>query len=864
MAIRYPIVFKTDTKGLDKAESSLKKFGGVAAKVAGAATAAVGTIATVSVKAFADFDSALNKSLSIMGDVSAALEKDMSDAAREVAKTTSFSAEEAAESFFFLASAGLDATQSVAAMPQVAAFAQAGMFDMATATDLATDAQSALGLTSEDTEENLENLTRVTDVFVKANTLANTSVEQLAAAMTSKAGNALKTVSKDIEEGSATLAVFADQGIKGERAGTLLTNTLFGLTENAEKNSGAFKALGIEVFDADGAMRNMADISDDVTNAFTGMSEEQKLAEISQLGFTKQTREGVLALAGQGDTLREYEEALRNAGGTAQEVAEKQLDTLNAQFGLLKDSAMDVGLEIGGVLAPHIQTVVEAAIPFVQDLAPAFGDGLRNIESAAQGAFGRLEGIVSVFQGIGEHGDVGDQIDFVADQFGLLGDNIIENLGSAFTKFMAFRQQLTEAILEALPGIIDGVLTFIPQLITFLAEEVLPMVFNQLVGIVDQLITIFEAAFPKIVFAFQEIIPLLISAITQFIPKIVQTLIGLIPTLLQGALQLFTGLMTALQQTAPKLIAMIVEMIPQLIETIVGMLPSIIEAGLELFSGIITAFTDSFVLLLDMFIEVFPQLLEAVIGALPQIIDAGLTLFFGIVTALVDSIPEIVSAIVDMIPELTTTLVDALPDIIEASMELFFGIIEGLIDAIPDILEAVIGMIPEITGALLGELPKLIEAGFNILQGIAEGILTNLPQVASNLASSIGSAITNTVKNWFGISSPSKVFMGIGEELMAGLQTGIEDSKDLAVGASVNMASNVKLATEQAFGTVGSGSIVTPMGFSESSSMASSAPANIQITINAGAGSDPVATGRAVVDAIKRYERVNGKVFATA
>jgi hypothetical protein len=40
--------------------------------------------------------------------------------------------------------------------------------------------------------------------------------------------------------------------------------------------------------------------------------------------------------------------------------------------------------------------------------------------------------------------------------------------------------------------------------------------------------------------------------------------------------------------------------------------------------------------------------------------------------------------------------------------------------------------------------------------------------------------------------------------------------------------------------------------------------AKYEITINAGVGSDPVAIGRYVTDAIKRYENVSGKVFARA
>src|SRR6056297_81617 len=289
MAINLPIVTKFDSKGIRGAEASLKKFGKAAGVAAAAATAAVAGIAAASVREFAKFDSALNKSISIMGNVSDTLQEDMANTAREVAKSTTFSAEEAAEAYFFLASAGLDAEQQIAAMPQVAKFAQAGMFDMALATDLATDAQSALGLTVTDAQENLENLTRVTDVFVKANTLANTSVEQLATAFTSKAGTALKTVGKDVEEGAAALAVFADQGIKGERAGTLLTNTIFGLTDRVEAVPEKFEELGISIFDASGNLNNFADISESFTGALSDMTTEQKIATLSQLGFTKQS-----------------------------------------------------------------------------------------------------------------------------------------------------------------------------------------------------------------------------------------------------------------------------------------------------------------------------------------------------------------------------------------------------------------------------------------------------------------------------------------------------------------------------------------------------------------------------------------------
>ena len=359
--------------GLDRTVDKTTSNMGAKFKKAGLAVAASmaivgGAVLTGGAKSFIGFDAAMTQSLAIMGDVSDAMRNDMSKAAREVAKTTTFSAEQAAESYFFLASAGLSAEQSIAAMPQVAAFAQAGMFDMAKATDLATDAQSALGLTVEDSEQNLENLTRVTDVFVKANSLANTSVEQIAEAMTTKAGTAARTLGMDIEETSAILLVMADAGIKGSAAGTQLGMMLNNLSTNAVKNADAFEEFGIAVFDSDGEIRNMADIVEDMTVSFGDMSDAQKVAAISQLGFGDRAAATLKVLLGQEDALRGYEDALNGATGETMTVAEKQLQTFSAQWDIFKSKIVDVGISIGSVVVPKMVELLESITPVVDKI----------------------------------------------------------------------------------------------------------------------------------------------------------------------------------------------------------------------------------------------------------------------------------------------------------------------------------------------------------------------------------------------------------------------------------------------------------------------------------------------------------------
>jgi TP901 family phage tail tape measure protein len=376
--------FKSIIRSTDTLGGKLARFGKLAA---GAAAVGIAAFAVQGVRNFLKFDDAMTQSLAIMGNISGPMRDRMETAAREVGKTTRFGATQAAEAYFYLASAGLDAEQAVAAMPQVAKFATAGMFDLSRATDLATDAQTALGLSTEDPERNLRNLTRVTDVLVGANTLANASVEQFSTALTSKAGPAMRAAGIEIEEGVAVLAAFADAGVKGDRAGTLFAATLEQLQRNAINNADEFERLGISVFDAQGNMRNFADITADLESAFAGMSVEQQKAAIQQLGFNRSALEGINLLLGSSEAIRGYEDELQRMGGITEQVADEQMGAFAARLAVIKSRLEDVGLTIGKALVTAVFSVGE----HIGEMARMFGE----LPDAVQKGVLALGGIVA-------------------------------------------------------------------------------------------------------------------------------------------------------------------------------------------------------------------------------------------------------------------------------------------------------------------------------------------------------------------------------------------------------------------------------------------------------------------------------------
>lgn len=318
---------------------------------------AMGAAAT---KAGMDFGDGMTKSLAIMKNVSPQMRAEMEQTAKDVVKYTTFSAKEGADAYFYLASAGLDAAQSIEALPRVAKFAQAGNFDLALATDLLTDAQSALGLTiRDDVVANMENMTRVSDVLVKANTLSNATVRQFSESLTNKAGPALRMLNKDLEEGVAVLAVYADQGIKGAEAGNYLNIILRDLQRSSINNAEAFQHFGVNVFDATGKVRNIADVIGDLESALDGMSDKEKRAALMMMGFQDRSISAMMALLGTSDAIADYEAKLRSATGFTEDVATKQMESFTASVEQLKNELVLVGIQVFDILKPRLEGLVE-------------------------------------------------------------------------------------------------------------------------------------------------------------------------------------------------------------------------------------------------------------------------------------------------------------------------------------------------------------------------------------------------------------------------------------------------------------------------------------------------------------------------
>ena len=342
-------------------------------------TAPLAALGGVALKVGADFDTAMSQVAATMG-VTVDDIQDLRDFAIQMGSTTAFSATQAAEGLNYMALAGYSADEAMEMLPTVLNLAAAGNIELASASDMVTDAQSALGLSTEET-------VTLIDQMAAASSTTNTSVEQLGSAILTIGGTA-KMMNGGTAELAQTLGILADNGIKGSEGGTALRNILLSLSAPTEKAAGFLDELGVSAFDAEGNMRPMQDTMGDLKKALDNLSSEEEKTYFLANIFNKRDLKSVNALLGtDAERWEEVAGAIGNAGGAAEQMAETQLDNMQGSLTLLKSALEGAGIAVSDVLAPAVRKIAELLTRLV--------DKFNNLSPKAQKIIVVVGGIVA-------------------------------------------------------------------------------------------------------------------------------------------------------------------------------------------------------------------------------------------------------------------------------------------------------------------------------------------------------------------------------------------------------------------------------------------------------------------------------------
>ena len=511
---------------------ALGTIGSMATKAIGAAAGAVTSFAAKSVQAGMSFDSSMSQVAATMGTTVDQI-SDLRDFAMDMGASTAFSATEAADALNYMALAGYNSEDAMTALPTVLNLAASGGIDLASASDMVTDAQSALGLSMEESAE-------LVDKMAKTASKSNTSVSQLGSAILTIGGTA-KNLAGGTTELATALGILADNGVKGAEGGTALRNIILSLSAPTEKAAAVMASLGVSAYDSFGNLRPLEDTFTDLNNSLSQLTQEEQTNALSNI-FNKVDLKSVSALlANTGERFDELSGYINNAAGAAQEMASVQLDNLEGDITLFKSALEGAQIAISDQLTPTLREFVQFGSDAISTLSTAFSEG---------GLTGAMDALGSI----------------LSDGLSM----VIEQLPKMIDAGMQLLDALGQGLLDNLPVIISAANDIITQLIS---------------GFISSLPDIAEAAteiIASLAVGIGESLPTLIPAAIDAMLTIIDTLIDNIDLLVDAAIAITVGLAEGLINALPVLIERVPEIIVKLIDAFIENAPKIAEAALEL------------------------------------------------------------------------------------------------------------------------------------------------------------------------------------------------------------------------------------------------------------------------------------------
>ena len=308
-----------------------------------------------------NFTSTMSEVSAISGATGEDFEK-LEACAREYGATTVFSASNAAEALKYMSLAGWDADQSTSALGGVLNLAAASGMELGAASDMVTDYLSAFAMEAGDAAY-------FADLLSYAQSHSNTTAEALGEAYKNCAAN-LNAAGQDVETVTSLLEGMANQGYKGSEAGTAMAAIMRDITNGMKDGAIKIGETSVAVMDAHGNFRDLTDILTEVEAATNGMGDAERAVALSST-FTADSTKGLNLILNEGmDNIAGYEEELRGASGSAEEMANIMNDNLSGDVAAMNSAFEELGLKIYDALESKlragVQFITNGVIPAIE------------------------------------------------------------------------------------------------------------------------------------------------------------------------------------------------------------------------------------------------------------------------------------------------------------------------------------------------------------------------------------------------------------------------------------------------------------------------------------------------------------------
>lgn len=664
---------RLDTSGFTKGISSMTvAAGNLISDLAKAAGSKLAGLAKSSVGVGMSFDASMSQVAATMGTTVDQIQS-LTDTAKEMGSTTKFTATQAADALNYLALAGYDANKAAEVLPSVLNLAAAGNMDLAYASDLVTDAMASLNI-----EASKQNVDEFGNKLAMAASKANANVSQLGEAILTVGGTAANLKGGTTELTTA-LGLLANVGIKGAEGGTHLRNIILSLQSPTKDAREVMEQLGLEVYDAQGNMRQLDDILTDLNTVMDGMTQGDKDSIINAL-FNKTDLAAVNGLlAAQGEQWETLATQIDNADGAMGQMAETQQDNLQGVMTSMGSAFEGLQLAVFERLEPTLTELGNYGIQCIRTLSSALSEG----------------GPEAMLQAAGEI--LAELAAGVAEQLPGLMSTGVQILAQLAEGIVAATPQILSVAAKVLAALVQGLSTALPQLVStgiqmismlgegmksaipaFLAQA-LPLAADFAAGLRENIGQIVDAGIAFILNLAQGLADGLPTLIEQ-LPGIVSDIAGIIndnaPKLLVAGVQLIAALLKGLVQSIPTLIANI----PQICKAIFDVFTAFrwLDIGKFIVDGLWNGITTGWTALIGKvkdLVNLLPRTVKTILGihSPSKVFDEiGMNICKGLAQGLTTNeklAKDAAAQVVASVTNTATTLVDGIETVTQSVTE---------------------------------------------------------------------------------------------------------------------------------------------------------------------------------------------------
>jgi len=457
--------------------------------------------------------------------------------------------------------------------------------------------------------------------------------------------------------------------------------------------------------------------------------------------------------------------------------------------------------------------------------------GLQEDSAVVDVLFRIREGVLSAVDGIGGAiGKIGPYVAPIAAVIGGLGLNFLPllslggRIATAFGPMLATIGKLAPLLRVAagpvgiIVGLLGALIASSPELrgqllglASTLGSSLAP-IFTTLAGAVSDLLPVITGALGTLGPVFTNLLTTLAPALSQ--------VVGLISSVLAAVLPLAAGLLTQLvpvfmqlvSAILPPLVAIIGQVVGAVAPLVVQLVGALVPVLLDVVTAIMPVVTTIAGLLVPVIQNLMPVVttvfgvIANVIGAVMQVVTGVIQIATGLISGnwsqVWTGIGNVFGGIWDLIKSLVTGAVAIVVAVIGAALaniatvwsgawngisSFLGGIWAGITGAVSSGISGITGFFSALPGQILGFLGGLVGSLTSVGRNMIEGLLDGVRAVAGRIKDAVLGPIKDSVdavKNFLGIHSPSRLFIGIGEYTGQGMAIGLQNTAGLVAKAS--------------------------------------------------------------------------------